>query len=255
MANLCEKHNLVIAADSGCVLCRRERVGFVAISRRPRTGSNNAITVVLGLGLLAAIGALVVTLQTPEPVQGSRYVVDPGAGEGAHGTHRAGPSQKSPEPAAPLEVIEPVRSVETAEPLRDQGRKGRLKASLRTAQKAVERAKHDVPITMYSTGWCTICETSRYYLEGRELSFQERDIEADPKAFAEMSKVNPLGSVPTFIVGEHALVGFNPWQLEDLLAEEARKRMSLTCEEAACQDEKGGGASAAGPDATEASLR
>lgn len=242
MAELCEQHNLVLANDGKCVLCRRAQRRYFDLEPRPPTASDRLVTVVLGVGLLGALGALLWAVQLPPPDPTPRYATraehnhDLGQAPGQDGTREGGAG------AAQLDEEPPITSALTADDglsrsaaAADRDRlqmakpaagERHKKLALRAAKRAVEDEKHSVPITMYSTSWCTICETSRYYLLGRELKFSEHDIERDAAAAKRMARLNPARSVPTFVIDGQVLVGFNAWQLEGALETAAQKQLA-----------------------------
>lgn len=234
MTKHCEKHDLVLAADGKCVLCRREQTSFVYVDSEYRSTFDRLVTAAMGAGLVAAMGVLIWTVNLPAPDTGPKYIVNQ-----TDGDHSGQPppdwrpariTVQEPKTSVPT----PAMAATTAKPIATS-HNDPARASLRAARAAVEEAKRSVKITMYSTSWCTICETSRYYLEGRELLFDELDIEREPSARVKMNRLNRLGSVPTFVIANEVLVGFNPWQLEEMLAREARKQVSLTCDADRCQ--------------------
>lgn len=54
---------------------------------------------------------------------------------------------------------------------------------------------------MYTTGWCPYCERARSLLNGKQLSFEEIDVEADPARREEMTTKSGRTSVPQIFIG------------------------------------------------------
>lgn len=240
MAKLCESHNLALADDGKCVICRRQQPRFVALETPKQTAADGLVTAILGFGGLVAAGLALWALQlrgsgTSEDNAPPIKVMEARA-EGAttrsarapalttlatgkgldRGSTRAAPWGAN----APNGPSEPPRQVSA--PVKDE----RAQRALRAAQESVEQAKLRIPILMYSTSWCTICESSRYYLLGRELTYSEVDIERDPRAAARLGRINKLRSVPTFVIDGEVLIGFNAWQIEGALEDAARRRLA-----------------------------
>jgi glutaredoxin len=94
----------------------------------------------------------------------------------------------------------------------------------------LEGASDDQPIgdagerlvILYGTRWCGACAQARSWLTRRGVAFVDKDIEADPKAQAEMARKMKragmqLGGVPVIDVGGKLLLGFDEGELERLL--------------------------------------
>lgn len=71
-------------------------------------------------------------------------------------------------------------------------------------------------IIMYTTSTCPHCKTAKDYLATRGFSFVERNAQLNP-AFAHEMREKKLMGVPSFIIGEETLVGFDPKKIETLL--------------------------------------
>jgi glutaredoxin len=77
-------------------------------------------------------------------------------------------------------------------------------------------------ITMYSTSWCPVCAKARAYFNERKIPFQDRDVENDESARAELSekarlaKVAPQG-VPVIDVFGQLVLGFDEPHIEAIL--------------------------------------
>ena len=68
---------------------------------------------------------------------------------------------------------------------------------------------------------CISCELIRFYLEAREIVFEERDISADPEARRTMTEDLDSDETPTIVIvtGDvpEVVVGFDPTRLDQLL--------------------------------------
>ena len=81
-------------------------------------------------------------------------------------------------------------------------------------------------VVLYSTSWCGYCKQARAYLEKRGIDYEEKDIEADPDALAELKKKAVgtrirRGSVPVLDVKGTLVQGFNPKQIDELMGQDA----------------------------------
>ena len=253
VAELCEKHNLVLAHDGMCVLCRRSRPHLRAHDPNPGTVTDAIVTGLLGLGLIGALGMLLWASQLPPPDDGPRYALNAETRRLSSTDAQAIEASADTTPiASPASATAGLERTPTADPttlaaaradaLSQAREHERQKRKLYAQRAEVEAAKRTVSITMYSTSWCTICETSRFYMMGRELKYTEHDIERDAKAARRLARLNRARSVPTFVVdGDEVLVGFNAWQLEGALEDAARKRVqkrACSTDKPACEGEK-----------------
>ena len=64
-------------------------------------------------------------------------------------------------------------------------------------------------IVMYSSGWCPYCQRARNLLGTRNLSFEEIDVEADPKSQEEMKSRSGRNTVPQIFIGATHVGGFD----------------------------------------------
>lgn len=82
-----------------------------------------------------------------------------------------------------------------------------------SAQPQPKIAANAPQISMYSTSWCGACEQARAYLRKHEIPFIEYDVEEDRNAARRMRELNPRGVVPTIVVDDYVMVGFNAAEL------------------------------------------
>ena len=64
-------------------------------------------------------------------------------------------------------------------------------------------------VTLYSTTWCGWCRKSRQLLQSLGIAFVERDVESDPRAAAEKSRLAPGSGVPVLVRGGEVVRGFS----------------------------------------------
>ena len=82
--------------------------------------------------------------------------------------------------------------------------------------------KQRPPVIMYATTWCGVCRTARGFLKKHGVAYQEKDIDKDRAAAAELqAKAQKAGvsarGVPVFDVAGKILPGFDEGQLKQLL--------------------------------------
>ena len=77
-------------------------------------------------------------------------------------------------------------------------------------------------VLFFTQPGCLSCELMKVFLEAKEITFEERDIVADPEARRAMTEQHGSGETPTLVVfsGElqEVIVGFDPVRLDQLLA-------------------------------------
>lgn len=56
-------------------------------------------------------------------------------------------------------------------------------------------------IVMYATGWCPYCQRARNLLAGKNLRFEEVDVESGPGLREEMQSRSGRSSVPQIFIG------------------------------------------------------
>ena len=64
-------------------------------------------------------------------------------------------------------------------------------------------------VTLYSTTGCGWCRKSRQLLQSLGIAFVERDVESDPRAAAEKSRLAPGSGVPVLVRGGEVVRGFS----------------------------------------------
>jgi len=80
-------------------------------------------------------------------------------------------------------------------------------------------------IVFFTQPGCLSCEFMKFFLEAKEVIFEERDISADPDARRQMTERHGSRETPTLVMfsseGQdevaHVVVGFDPILLDQLL--------------------------------------
>jgi glutaredoxin 3 len=70
-------------------------------------------------------------------------------------------------------------------------------------------------IVIYSTGWCPYCQRARNLLGLKNLSYEEIDVEYDPKLREEMKARSGRSTVPQIFIGETHVGGFDDLETLD----------------------------------------
>lgn len=219
MAQICETHQLALAADGKCVLCRRaERPAGPLVSRRIETTGDKVVTIGLLACMVAATGALVWVLQQPAPTAqtsgdttlastavAAPDVPPPIVTAADAGTTDGGPGAPKANAATTAQVEALTEGAVT------RARRERIEA---------ERAK--VKVTMYATQWCSICDAARFYLQAARVDFVELRIDQDEAAAKRLERLNRAKTVPTFTVNDSVLVGYNAYEIEAKISAAAR---------------------------------
>lgn len=94
-----------------------------------------------------------------------------------------------------------------------------------TSNTTDEASTHDSVMTrrilLFTQPGCLVCEVLRMFLEAKEVSFEDRDITADPAARQEMIDDHGSTETPTLVfISENVyevIVGFDPVRLDQLL--------------------------------------
>jgi glutaredoxin-like YruB-family protein len=71
-------------------------------------------------------------------------------------------------------------------------------------------------VILYSQPGCPPCYAAKQFLTARNISFEYKDVQADPAALRELVLLNSR-STPTIVVDEEVMIGFDPDRLELLL--------------------------------------
>jgi glutaredoxin-like YruB-family protein len=73
-------------------------------------------------------------------------------------------------------------------------------------------------VKLYTTQTCAWCRVAKAYLKDNEIDYAEVDIVDDLDGRREMLVMTGQYGVPVVLVGDKAMVGWNPDEFETLLA-------------------------------------
>ena len=74
-------------------------------------------------------------------------------------------------------------------------------------------------VLLYSQSGCPPCYAAKQFLQAHNVTFEYKDVQADPVALRELMDLNSR-STPTIVVGDEVMIGFDPERLEAMLAAE-----------------------------------
>lgn len=95
------------------------------------------------------------------------------------------------------------------------------RASRRAAAEISQRNNHQ--LVVYTMEGCQACGIAKRHMQDRGIPYVEKDIDRDPSAFTELSRLGEV-RVPTFVVGDEVLVGFD---IRGVRLNEALKRHNM----------------------------
>ncbi|MGO9836829.1 MAG: glutaredoxin family protein [Polyangiaceae bacterium] len=85
-----------------------------------------------------------------------------------------------------------------------------------------------VHVVVYTTGWCPVCKRAKAWMASRGIPYEERNIELSSEDARAMRAINPRGSIPTFDVEGHVMVGFSEQGLVAAMQNAARRQGAPT---------------------------
>lgn len=71
-------------------------------------------------------------------------------------------------------------------------------------------------VTMFTTNTWPYCTVAKKFLSQNNIPFEEKNISTDEDALLELQR-RKINSVPTFLVGDETVVGFNKDRILELL--------------------------------------
>jgi glutaredoxin len=206
----CPDHDVALSPAGECVLCRRTATLEAGAAFRRRLAIAGALVVVLG------VGAVVV----------ARVVQAPPAAEIIRAPIATTPAADAPptEPARTKQApVIPPEELRRRDP--DQSSIAAPADPAATDEHALAAARRRVSITMYSATWCGYCRRAHEWLRTEGISYDVHDIDEDERASAELGRLNPRRSVPTFVVDGTVMIGFSPDRLDQTIEQAARARL------------------------------
>ena len=72
-------------------------------------------------------------------------------------------------------------------------------------------------VIIYTTPDCQFCKLAKAYFKGKRIQYQEKDVNEDPQAKAEMMTKSGQSTVPVIDVGGRILIGFHLSFLNEIL--------------------------------------
>ncbi|MCA9338715.1 NrdH-redoxin [Candidatus Saccharibacteria bacterium] len=74
-------------------------------------------------------------------------------------------------------------------------------------------------VIIYSTSWCGFCRSEKQYLDGKNVSYIDKDVEKDATAQKELlEKMNGnFQGVPVTDIGGDIILGFDRPKIDDAL--------------------------------------
>jgi glutaredoxin 3 len=92
--------------------------------------------------------------------------------------------------------------------------------------KRVQDAMKEVSVTIYTADWCQACQQAKQWLRQHGIRYEERDIENQGTARAELGRLNPSGKIPTMQIDGAVITGFSAGSLESALRKAAEARLA-----------------------------
>lgn len=71
-------------------------------------------------------------------------------------------------------------------------------------------------VIMFTTQTCSSCKIAKNFLFQNKIQFEQKDINVDAKARAELQRRH-ISGVPTFLIGKDFITGFNPTKILKLV--------------------------------------
>lgn len=72
-------------------------------------------------------------------------------------------------------------------------------------------------ITVYTRTTCGPCRTLKHWLKNKNVTYEEKNVDQDPKFVEELLKLTSFQMVPVIVVGGEHVMGFNIPRIKDLL--------------------------------------
>ncbi len=82
-------------------------------------------------------------------------------------------------------------------------------------------------VVLYSQPGCPPCFAAKRFLAAKGVTFEYRDVQADPAALRELLALNSR-STPTITVDGQVMIGFDPDELEKMLGMASQPAVSET---------------------------
>ena len=123
----------------------------------------------------------------------------------AEGVHYVEDPAQVPEKYRASSKVDALPSLQTY-----SGAYSRLKTSNRGVKPALKVEPAKATAVVYSAEWCGACKDTKAFLKSLGVSVEERDIEKDPKANAELVKLaGEDAGIPVTVIGKKVIGGFD----------------------------------------------
>jgi glutaredoxin len=109
----------------------------------------------------------------------------------------------------------------------DAGSTSAAAAPTPPSNSAIQAALKQTRIVMFATSWCPACERARGFLDANGLTRDERDVERDERARAELKRLTGEGSVPVFLVDGELVKGFSEKKMTRVLVASLERRLGF----------------------------
>jgi glutaredoxin-like YruB-family protein len=73
-------------------------------------------------------------------------------------------------------------------------------------------------VIIFTQDGCPPCNWAKAYMSEKGIEFEERHIGDDPMVADELINKYQSRSTPTLVIGEEVMIGFDPEQLDEILA-------------------------------------
>jgi glutaredoxin len=64
-------------------------------------------------------------------------------------------------------------------------------------------------VELYATDWCPSCKRAKAYLESRHIPFTAYNVDRNREASKRLAQLNPARTIPTAVIGDAKIVGFD----------------------------------------------
>jgi glutaredoxin len=244
----CPRHHLAMGPDGRCVLCRRDNPSGSSIPA-PKLSARSLFGFGLGLVLLVtAAGAAIVWSRRKDALIASRVPVisfrraDTSAAPTPGGAES--PAKKLPpaigdllaekSAAAPDEPVD-APAPEQADASTDAAEAAETDAAgvadsgvqIGPTPDQIRDAIRRVQVTVYTTNKCPDCVKAQALLAANQIQFVERNIETNQEYRGQLFAMNPSGTVPTFLVDGHVVVGFDQAVLARSIGTRVEKQLGI----------------------------
>lgn len=75
-------------------------------------------------------------------------------------------------------------------------------------------------VIVYSADWCAFCHTAKNYFDKIGVSYEDRNVEHDPKFMEESVKKSGQMGIPVIDIDGEIIVGFDKPRIDTLLAKQ-----------------------------------